>query len=42
MAGLDEQRQSMFLELYRRKAGKEREAGYGLVKRGGREREKEG
>ena len=45
--GLDEQRQSMVLELYCRKAGRKREgrkreAGHGHVERGGREREKEG
>jgi hypothetical protein len=49
MVDLDEQRQSMVLELYCRKAGRkregrkrEREASHGHVERGGREREKEG
>jgi hypothetical protein len=48
MAGLDEQRWSMVLELYCRKAGRKREgqrkreAGHGHMKRGGKgEREKE-
>ena len=45
-AGLDEQRQSMVLELYCRKAGRKREgrkreAGHGHMERGGTEREKE-
>ena len=44
--GLDEQRQSMVLELYCRKAGRKREgrkreAGHGHMERGGTEREKE-
>ena len=47
MAGLDEQRESMVLELYCRKVkrrgeGTKREACHGHVERGGREREKEG
>jgi hypothetical protein len=47
-AGLDDQRQSMVLELYCRKArsrreSRKREVGHGHVERGGkREREKEG
>ena len=44
-AGLDDQRQSMVLELYCRKAkrkreGRKREAGHGHVERGGKGREK--
>jgi hypothetical protein len=48
MADFDEQRQSMVLELYCRKAERKREgkrkreASYGHVERGVREREKEG
>jgi hypothetical protein len=43
--GLDEQRQSLVLELYCRKAerkreGRKRETGHSQVERGGREREK--
>jgi hypothetical protein len=44
--GLDEQRQSMVLELYCKKAGgkregEERETGYGQEERRGKERERE-
>ena len=48
MAGLDEQRQSMILELYggnaeRKRVGRRREASHGPMERGGKgEREKEG
>ena len=48
MVGLDEQRQSIVLELYCRKAGgkregrKERETGHGQEERRGKEREKKG
>jgi hypothetical protein len=46
MTGLNDQRQSMVLELYCRKAGRKkegrkREAGHGHMERGGTEREKE-